>query len=263
MTAVVSEPTLQALADRLRDAQERRTPCEPLTAEFPDLTLAEAYRIAGRNVARLGAPIVGRKIGLTSAAVQRQLGVDQPDFGALVAGMEVPEGGEADFSRLLQPRVEGEIAFVLGRDLQGPGVTAAQVLAATDFVLPAIEVADCRIADWRIKVQDTVADNAAAAMYVLGSRPASPRDLDMRLAGLALRINGEVATTGAGAACLGNPVNAVAWLANTLGALGTPLSAGEVVLAGAMCPLVAVLPGDCVEVAISGLGSVAVRFSEA
>lgn len=274
MTATPSQTLaaarIRALADMLRDAAHTRVPCDPLTAVEPGLTPEDAYRIQEVNLerrldaARSGrgprVALVGRKIGLTSRAVQRQLGIDQPDFGALTDDMCLPDGGEGDLSRLLQPRVEGEIAFVLRKDLAGPGVTAAQVIAATDFVLPAIEIADSRIRDWKIRAADTIADNASAGFFVLGGRPRSLRDLDLRLLGMCLRINGEVATTGAGAACLGNPLTAVAWLADKLGSLGSGLRAGDIVLSGALCPFQPVLPGDHVEVQISRLGSVSVNF---
>jgi 2-keto-4-pentenoate hydratase len=277
------------LAKHLEVAECTRTPCEPLTVTEPGLTVEDAYRIQELNKDRRGGwnwhrppriwaagvagflpqsadslpeeEQVGWKVGLTSAEVQRQLGIDQPDFGYLTHTMAVPDGGIADFGRLLQPRVEGEIAFMLESDLNGPHITAAHVLAATEFVVAAVEIADCRIKDWNIKVADTVADNAAAAMYALGGKPLKPTDLDMRLAGMALRINGEVAATGVGAACLGHPANAVAWLARKLSALNSCLEAGQLVLSGAMCPLVTVLPGDHVEVEISRLGRVAVQFS--
>lgn len=254
---------IRSLADILWEAGRSRTPCEPLTASEPDLSPEDAYRIQEINLRRrleAGNALVGRKIGLTSRAVQQQLGIDQPDFGALTDDMCLPGAGRGDLSRLLQPKAEGEIAFVLKKDLAGPGVTAAHVAAATDFVVPAIEVADSRVRDWKIRAADTIADNASAGLFVLGGSPQRLRDLDLRLLGMCLRINGEVATTGAGAACLGDPVNAVAWLANKLGSLGTGLRAGDIVLSGALCSFQAVLPGDHVEVQISRLGTVSVTF---
>lgn len=254
---------IQRLADQLSQAESSRTPCAALTNACPELSLEDAYAIQALNVAARiarGARPVGRKIGITSAAVQQWLNVDHPDFGALLDDMQVPDGGVADFSRLLQPRVEGEIAFVLKRDLDGAS-TSAQVLAAVDFVVPAIEIIDSRVRDWKIKLQDTVADNASCGLFALGSRPVSMRGLDLRLAGMALRRNGEVASTGAGAACMENPVNAVVWLARQMSALGRPLRAGEVILSGAMGPVAPVEPGDWIEVQVSGLGSVSARFS--
>lgn len=262
---------LSALATTLRRALLDRDPCGPLTDEAPDLTVADAYAIQGINVQeRLreglhGRParLVGHKIGITSKAVQDWLQVSEPDFGCLLDDMAVPDGGEADTSLLLQPRVEGEIAFVLSRALQGPGVTTADVLRATELVLPCVEVVDSRVRDWKIQYVDTVADNASSGLFLLGTRPASLKDLDLPLCGMALRKNGQVVSTGAGAACLGNPVTAVAWLANKLAELepdGPGLKEGSVVLSGALGPVSPVEKGDLVEVEISGLGRASMRF---
>jgi 2-keto-4-pentenoate hydratase len=174
--------------------------------------------------------------------------------------MNVPMGEIVSMAGLLQPRVEGETAFVLKRDLQGPGVTVADVIRATDFVLPSIEIIDSRVKDWKIKIQDTVADNASSALFVLGTEPRQLRELDLRLAGMALRIDGEVMSSGSGAACLDHPCLAVAWLANKLGEFGVPLKAGEVILSGAFGPVVPVNGGEHVEVEISGLGRVSCTF---
>jgi len=253
---------VEGLADRLRHAEETRTPCAPLTDEHPAMTLEDAYRVQAAGIARrlaAGATRVGRKIGITSAAVQQWLEVDHPDFGVLLEDMEVPEGGRAAFDRLIQPRVEGEVAFVLRRSLEGP-VTTAQVLAAIDFAVPAIEIIDSRIVDWKVKLQDTVADNASCALYVLGTRPVDPRTLDLRMAGMTLRRNGEVVSTGAGAACMEHPVNAVVWLAKLMVALKDPLQAGEVILSGALGPVVPVNKTDWIEVTINNLGTVRTHF---
>lgn len=251
------------ISEVLQNAQETRTPCDPITEGWEDFTVEDAYAVQlhGMHVRReSGARRVGHKIGITSEAVMRWLRVDQPDFGTLVDDMAVPDGGQADFNVLLQPRVEGEIAFVLKHDLRGPGLTAGQVLAAVDFILPCIEIIDSRIRDWQLKAQDTIADNASCGLFVLGSRPLAPSAIDLHLAGMTLRRNGEVASTGAGAACLGHPVNAVVWLANKLGSLNVTLEAGEVILSGALGPVVPVDLGDFVEVEVSGLGRVSVRF---
>lgn len=262
---------IAALAAVLRRAFEERSPCGPLSGEEPDLSVEDAYAIQRENiVARMkkglhGRParLVGHKIGITSKAVQEWLKVSEPDFGCLLDDMAVQDGLEADSSLLLQPRVEGEIAFVLGRPLKGPGVTAAEVIRATEYVLPAVEIIDSRIRDWQITYVDTVADNASSGLFLLGTRPVSLSSLDLPLVGMALWKNGEVVATGAGAACLGNPVNAVAWLANKLGELspqGPGLKEGSVVLSGALGPVSPVKKGDHVEVEISGLGSASVRF---
>ncbi|HAN31484.1 MAG TPA: 2-oxopent-4-enoate hydratase [Myxococcales bacterium] len=244
-------------------AEHFRTPCEPVTSLEPDLSTEDAYAIQAINLARHGkgdaGRLVGHKVGLTSEAIQSWLGVDQPDFGGLLSSMEIPTGAELRVSTLMQPRAEGEIAFVLAHDLRGPQVTVADVLAATDFVLPAIEVIDSRIRDWKITFADTVADNASSGRFILGTQPISAEQIDLRLAGMWLRKNGRVVSTGAGAACMDNPVHAVAWLANTLADLGTPLLAGQVILSGALGPAVPIVAGDFLELNIGQLGGCAVR----
>jgi 2-oxopent-4-enoate/cis-2-oxohex-4-enoate hydratase len=257
------------LAEQLWNAQQTGTPCAPLTESNPELTISDAYEIQAINLGRRmnerglfgpKARPVGRKIGITSRAVQEWLSVTDPDFGGLLDDMVVPDGGKADITKLLQPRVEGEIAFVLKKCLLGPGITAAQVIAATDFILPAIEIIDSRINDWKITIQDTIADNASSAMFVLGSQPTSITGLDLRTMGMTLRKNGVVVSTGAGAACLGNPVNAVVWLVNTLGELGTTINAGEVLMSGALGPVSPVKAGDNVSVNSGRMGEVRVKF---
>lgn len=259
------------IAASLRDAQRDRRPIAAPTERWPQMTIADAYAVQRVNLDRRlasrgmnGSPPrhVGWKIGITSRVVQEWLGVSEPDFGGLLCDMDVPNGGDISISRFLQPRVEGEVAFVLGKSLVGPGVTSAQVIAAIDFVLPTIEIIDSRVIDWKFRIQDTIADNASSAMFVLGSRPTPLRKLDLRLAGATLRRNGRVASTGAGAACLGNPVNAVVWLANKLGELGEQLYAGQLVLSGALGPVSPVAAGDRIAVAINGLGDATVNFTE-
>jgi 2-oxopent-4-enoate hydratase len=259
----------QTLAEHLWGAQFSGTPCAALTESSPELTIADAYEIQSINLERRmnehglfgrKARLVGRKVGITSAAVQNWLNVTEPDFGGLLDDMAVPDGGVADISKLLQPRVEGEIAFVLKKCLMGPGITAAQVIAATDFILPSIEIVDSRIVDWKLKIQDTIADNASSGMFVLGSRPMLLNDINLRTIGMALRKNGVVVSTGAGAACLGNPVNAVVWLANRLGELGAQLNTGQVILSGALGPVSPVVAGDRVSVELGKMGTVRVSF---
>jgi 2-oxopent-4-enoate/cis-2-oxohex-4-enoate hydratase len=190
------------------------------------------------------------------------LGVDQPDFGYLTDAMVIEEGEALSLStKMIQPRAEGEIAFVLKKDLHGPGVTAADVIAATDFILPCFEIVDSRIRDWKIKIQDTVADNASCGYFVLGQDAVSPRGLDLSTCGMVMQLNGNIVSTGAGAAALGaSPVSCMVWLANTLGKLGTPLNAGEVILSGSLVPLQPVVPGDYMTVSIGGIGRTSVRF---
>lgn len=251
-----------ALAARaLRDAASG-TFIAPLRETYPHMTGADAYAIQAINTQHqlaAGRRIVGRKIGLTSLAVQKQLGVDQPDFGALFDDMGYGDGEPIPAGRLQQPKIEAEIAFVLGRDLAGnPG--HSEVLAALDYAVPALEIVGSRIAGWNIRFVDTVADNASSGLYVLGGTPRSVRNLDLRLAGMAMFRRGEPVSTGAGAACLGHPLNAVVWLARTMGRLGSPLRAGDLVLSGALGPMVPVAPGDVFESHIHGLGSVRAVF---
>lgn len=202
-----------------------------------------------------GRRIVGRKAGLTAKAVQVQLGVDQPDFGALFDDMRVADGGTLDPAKTLQPKAEAEIAFVLGTDLPDPATTVEQVAAAVASVHAAIEIVDSRIADWKITFADTVADNGSSAFFVLADKGHSLPGLDLEGAVMEMDVGGRTASTGVGAAALGNPLNAAAWLAQTLARRGEPLKAGDILLAGALGPMVALTPGDHVEARISGIGS--------
>jgi 2-oxopent-4-enoate/cis-2-oxohex-4-enoate hydratase len=255
---------IQALGDELYAALRSRHTVAPLTAREPDISIDDAYRISLRLRDRRisdGEEIIGKKIGVTSKPVQDALGVHQPDFGWLMSPMRFSSGCELPIStQLIQPRAEGEIAFVLKRDLIGPGVTPADVMAATDHVLPCFEVVDSRIHDWRIKIQDTVADNASSGLFVLGREGADPRKVDFYTCGIVVEKNGEILSTGAGAAALGSPLICVAWLANTLGAFGVSLRAGEVVLSGSLVPLEPVRDGDVMRLSIGGIGGAQVRF---
>jgi 2-keto-4-pentenoate hydratase len=249
----------------LLDAYATGVPIAPLTARYPGLGIGGAYAIQLAQVAAwrdAGARVKGHKVGLTSAAMQQQLGVDQPDFGHLLDTMFLPAGTPADYGRFLQPRAEPEIAFVLGRALTGPGVTVAEAIAAVDFVLPALEIIDSRIADWKITLADTIADNASSGGVVLGTRPVRLESLDLSLTGCVLQRNGEIAGTGAGGAVLGSPVNALVWLANTLGGRGVTLAAGQVVLPGSVTTAIPFSAGDTVSATFDRIGSVSVTFSE-
>lgn len=261
----LSNKELKSLADSLYQARTERRPVDPLSSSVPEITLSDAYAVSEinlkRRISQENARLIGKKIGLTSRAVQKQLGVHEPDFGWLTSDMNVPLGEKVSLAGLLFPKVEGETAFVLKRDLAGPGVSVADVIRATDFVLPCIEIIDSRVKDWKIKIQDTVADNASSALFVLGTEPRLLRETNLRLAGMALRVDGEVMSAGAGAACLDHPCLAVAWLANKLGEFGSGLKAGDVILSGAFGPVVPVTEGCHVEVEISGLGAVACSFS--
>jgi 2-keto-4-pentenoate hydratase len=245
------------LADRLRHAYASG-PVAPLRDGLEPTDVAGAYAVQVINTAfwtGQGRRIVGRKIGLTAAAVQRQLGVDRPDYGVLFEDMRVADGGELAASRLLQPRVEAEVALVMARDLDDPAASPDSVFAAVDHAVAAIEIVDSRIADWKITFADTVADNGSSAFFVLGA-PARPlAGLDLRTCGMALEINGAVVSHGAGVACLGHPLNAAAWLARTLAAAGEALRAGDIILTGALGPMAPLSPGDRVRAEIGGLGA--------
>ena len=259
----MNQPSLQALGDELYTALTSQQMIEPLSTRHPDLTIEDAYAIQQHLLARRiaqGERVIGKKIGVTSEAVMNMLGVFQPDFGWLTDGMVYNEGEAIPASSLIQPKAEGEIAFLLKKTLKGPGVTAADVIAATQGVMTCFEIVDSRIRDWKIKIQDTVADNASCGVFVLGDRLVDPRDVDLGTCGMVLEKNGEIVATGAGAAALGHPANAVAWLANTLGALGIALEAGEVILSGSLAAMVPVKAGDNLRVTIGGIGSCSVRF---
>lgn len=251
------------LGDELYAALRDRRVVDPLSGRHPDLTIEDAYAIQQRMLSHrlaAGERVVGKKIGVTSQAVMDMLGVFQPDFGWLTDGMVYNEGEAVPAASLIQPKAEGEIAFVLKKTLKGPGVTAADVLAATEGVMACFEIVDSRIRDWKIKIQDTVADNASCGVFVLGDRLVDPREVDLGTCGMVLEKNGEIVATGAGAAALGHPANAVAWLANTLGALDIALEAGEVVLSGSLAAMVPVKAGDNLRVTIGGIGGCSVRF---
>lgn len=260
----LDEDTCRLAADLLLGAYDARVPVDPLTEKFPDLTVADAYEIQLAQVARwraAGARVKGHKVGLTSAAMQRQLGVDQPDYGHLLDDMFFAENTPVPADRFLQPKVEPEIAFVLAAPLRGPGVTVADAVAAVGFCLPALEIIDSRIRDWRITLPDTIADNASSGGVVLGSRPVPLTAVDVRLSGCTLHRGGELVGSGAGGAVLGSPVNALVWLANTVGPLGIELAAGHVVLPGSVTAAVPVRDGDTVTARFGGLGDVTARFA--
>lgn len=250
--------------ERLHVATTRRMPIAPITDTHPDMTIDDAYAIQldliARRLADEKATVIGRKIGVTSKPVQDMLNVRQPDFGHLLSSMVRADRSAVAIAGLIAPRIEGELAFLLRRDLAGPGVTPADVLAATDYVAPCLEIVDSRIRDWRIAIQDTVADNASSGLFVVGGAIADPRKLDLRLVGMTLERNGRIVGTGAGAAALDDPLAAVAWLANTMGRLGITLRAGEIILSGALSGLVPVQAGDAFRVSLGGIGAATICF---
>ena len=255
---------IQLYGDELFEALNDRRSVPPLTDREPGITIVDAYHISSRMVERrvkAGERIIGKKIGVTSKPVQQMLDVHQPDFGYLTDAMVYEDGARMPIGdHLIQPRAEAEIAFRLKRDLVGPGVTNAAVLSATECVMACFEIVDSRIHDWKIRIQDTVADNASCGFLLLGADEVDPRDVDLVTCGVVVEKNGELLSTGAGAAALGSPVNAVAWLANTLGAFEIPLLAGEIILSGSCVPLEPVVPGDHMKVEIGGMGTASVEF---
>ena len=253
-----------AAAEHLLDAYRKWQPGDPVMARFPDAEISDAYAIQQLQVQRWiadGDVIRGHKVGLASVAMQRQANVNQPDYGHLMQSMFYLEHQPIPARRFMQPRIEPEIAFVLSGRLEGPGVTVADAVRAIDFVLPALEIIDSRIIDWNNTIVDTIADNASSGGVVLGSRPISPRSLDLRLTGCVLYRNGELVATGAGGAVLGSPVNSLVWLANTIGPLGVILEPGHVVLPGSMTRAQPMRPGDAMVSTIAGIGTVTAVLS--
>ncbi|WP_304442318.1 2-keto-4-pentenoate hydratase [Saccharomonospora sp. CUA-673] len=259
MSAAVREA-----ADLLQGAIDTGNPCLPVRDFFSFGDVEAAYSVQRLNTERAvaeGRRLAGRKIGLTSPTVQRQLGVAQPDFGALFTDMAVADGGLVPVQRLLQPKVEAEVALVLTDDLPNPSCTVAELVRATGFAVAALEIVDSRIAAWDISIVDTVADNASSGLFVLGGTRVTLDRVDLRSVRMTLSRHGTVVSEGSGADCLGSPLNAALWLASTLARRGDPLRAGDVVLTGALGPMVAAAPGDVFHAELSGLGSVRVVFA--
>jgi 2-keto-4-pentenoate hydratase len=258
----MDDARLKEVADRLRSAESGRQAIDPPAAQAK-LSSADAYRIQMINVERsvaAGRKIVGRKVGLTSLAMQKMLGVNEPDFGHLFDDMILANAGECRVSSLMLPRVEPEIAFVLSRELRGPGITRADVIAAAEYVTPALEIIDTRIRDWKITLADTIADNASSARVVLGAEKSSPTACDLAEVGMTLEKNGTAVENGVGAAVLGHPAEPVAWLANKLAEFGQTLAAGSIIIPGALCRAVDVAAGDSIVARFDDLGAVSVRF---
>jgi 2-keto-4-pentenoate hydratase len=259
---MISKDVIEAAAQRLRDAQVQGEPCAPVRELIGDSDITAAYEVQRINndlrVAK-GGRVVGLKIGLTSLAVQKQLGVDQPDFGLLFADTEVKNGGGVDASSILQPKAEAEIAFVMKHDLTGD-ITLERAKAAIDYAVGAIEIVGSRVLNWDIRITDTVADNASASHFVLGDIRQDVNQLDLAAVKMQLKKNGEMVSEGMGAACMGNPLFALVWLAQTFADLGTPLKAGDIVLSGALGPMCAGEAGDTFAASIEGFGTVSFTF---
>ncbi len=261
---MVDELIISSLAGRIRAAAETGIACTPVRGELPTGDIDAAYRVQDSNTRYwlgAGRRLVGRKIGLTSKAVQKQLGVDRPDFGMLFADMAIPDGDEIAANAVLQPRIEAEVAFVLERALMFERPTVADVSRAVGYATAAIEVVGSRIAKWDINIQDTIADNASSGLFVLGNDRRDLGEFDGRLCGMVVENRGEPIAVGAGAACLGHPLNAVRWLAEEMVRRGRPLAAGDVVMSGALGPMIAAQAGEVYEARISGLGSVRAVFA--
>ena len=260
---MLSVATRDELAADLAQAERSRAPIAPLTAAYPDIDVVDAYEIQLINIRQRvaeGARVVGHKVGLSSLAMQQMMGVDEPDYGHLLDEMEVFEDTPVKASRLLYPRVEVEVGFILAEDLPGAGCTEDDVLAATEALVPSIELIDTRITDWKIALCDTIADNASSAGFVLGASRVSPRDLDVKTIDAVLTRNGEVVAEGRSDAVLGNPVTAVAWLARKVESFGVRLRKGDVVLPGSCTRAIDARAGDEFLADFTGLGSVRLSF---
>jgi 2-keto-4-pentenoate hydratase len=259
----LTQEQIQQEARELYRAEKDRSVLPPLTEKYSKIAPEESYRIQLALIEMKkadGAKVVGKKIGLTSKAMQRMLNVDQPDYGHILDNMVLQDAAVFRVGELIQPKIEPEIAFILDQELKGPGITPTQVLAATRFVVPALEIIDSRIEGWKIKLCDTIADNASSARVVLGNSPKRVDQFDLKLVGMVLEKNGDIVQTGAGGAVLGHPAVAVAWLANAVGQFGVSLNAGDIIMPGALCAAADVGAGDLLQATFAGLGSVSVRF---
>jgi len=255
---------VEELGDELFDALRKRHVVEPLTKRFADITVDDAYGVSKHMLARrlaAGEKLIGRKVGLTNKGVQKHFGIDEPDYGNLTDPMRFADGADVPVSELLiQPKIEGEIGFVLKRGLKGPGVTVAEVLEATDYVAACFEIVDSRISDWRIRIADTIADNGSSGLFVMSEERADPTAMDLSACEMSMTANDEIVSEGTGAAALGSPLTCVAWLANTLGAAGDALRPGDVILSGSLGPVIEAKPNTAMRVTISGVGTVSLRL---
>lgn len=264
MTSQTAELT-ERLAKHLASAWDKGIGVEPVTELAPNLSIDEAYQVQLATIQKevdAGKTITGKKIGLTSKAMQDSLGVGEPDYGHLLDSMIIDNGGVITGEQVLQAKVEGEIAFVLKKDLEGPNVTSFDVLQATDYIVPALEIVDSRVKDWKITLADTIADNASSGLYVLGDKKIKVTDVDLKQIGMALYKNDTLVNTGVGVAALGDPAKCVAWLANKLYTYGITLKAGEVVLSGALSAAVPGNAGDVFRAKFADIGEVTVSFEQ-
>ena len=261
----ISDEIVNSGVELLWDCHEKKQSIGPLSTRMPNLTIEMAYKISQsicrRRIQLHNDKLIGRKIGLTSQSVQRQLGVHEPDFGYLTHAMQIPNSGKIPMAGLRWPKIETELAFKLKSSLDGSDFDEEAIIEATEWVAPCLEIIDSRIENWNIKIQDTVADNASAAFFVLG-KAVSPAGLDFKRATMLMKQNGSVVSTGTGADCLGHPALAVAWLARKLASLGEPLQKGELILAGAWGPVCAVKAGDFFNSELAGIGQVEVHFGQ-
>jgi len=254
---------VEKIANELIDAENHQYSIAPLTERYSELTISDAYQIQLEVIGKKlieGNEVIGKKVGLTSKAMQQMLGVDEPDYGHLLDDMKIADGAKVKIAKFISPKVEAEIGFILEHDLVGPNVNYLDVLMATKYVVPTIEIIDSRISDWKIKLVDTVADNGSSARVVVGKKLSPIEGIDLRTQGMVLYKNDELVATGSGAAALGHPAQAVAWLANKLHEFGITLKAGELILPGALSGAIAVNQGDKIGADFGPLGTVSVTF---
>jgi 2-keto-4-pentenoate hydratase len=263
MNKVLNSELVEKITYELLEAERTRQAIAPLTQQYTELNVTDAYHIQLEVMKRKlkeGRIIIGKKVGLTSLAMQKMLGVDEPDYGHLLDDMQVEDGGTVKISDMLSPKIEPEIGFILGEDLRGPNITYLDVLMATKYIVPTLEIIDSRIADWKIKLIDTVADNGSSAKVVVGNKRSKIVGIDLRSLGMVMYNHDEMISTGSGAAALGHPAHAIAWLANKLLEFDISLKAGELILPGALCAALTVKEGDVISAHFGPLGSVSVSF---
>lgn len=251
--------TPQEWAAQLDLATKNKQPIKPISTTDPDIDLPFAYAVQSawrEHAISQGRRVVGHKIGLTALSVQQQFDVNQPDSGTIYADTEIPNGETVPINRLIQPRIEAEIAFVLGRDITHQDITTAELLRSIEFILPSFEIVDSRIENWNIKITDTVADNGSAAGYVVGTTPVRLDSLELSLCGMVLKQNNEIVSTGCGAACLGHPLNALKWLVTHKLSLNEPVKAGDIILSGALGPMFSLSPNNLYEASFGRVGNV-------